>query len=145
MKVEFSAGGVVFKKEGNTFYILLSQHSQHHGWGFQKGLIGDTKKGETKEETALREVKEEGGVMGRIIYSLQPEIYWYVFNGEKVKKTVYYYIMEYVEGDISKHDSEMEKVEWIALDAVFDRLTYRADKKIWEEAKEYILHNKMIR
>ena len=64
MKLQFSAGGIVYKQQAksdkrkaNTL-ILVSQHSQHHGWVFPKGLIDDK---ETKEEAALREVKEETG------------------------------------------------------------------------------------
>ena len=58
-KFEESAGGIVFKKENNETYILVTQHSQHHGWGFPKGLIDA---GEDKQKAALREVKEEGGI-----------------------------------------------------------------------------------
>ena len=67
MKHEFSAGGIVFKKEANKLFILLAQQSYHHGWVFPKGLIGDNIMGEGKEETAIREVKEETGVIGKIL------------------------------------------------------------------------------
>ena len=58
MKFEFSAGGVVYKKQNDQMMILVSQHSGHHGWVFPKGLIGDSIKNEKKEETAIREVEE---------------------------------------------------------------------------------------
>src|SRR5436190_1343158 len=111
MRFEFSAGGVVVKKELEKIFILVAQHSQHHGWVFPKGLIGDHIKGEGKESTALREVEEETGVKGKIVKPLSPITYWYVWPGEagkeKVKKTVYYFIMEYVSGDTTQHDEEM--------------------------------------
>jgi 8-oxo-dGTP pyrophosphatase MutT (NUDIX family) len=134
MKFEFSAGGIVYKKEDSKIWILLCQHSQHHGWVFPKGLIGDHVEGESKEATALREVKEETGAKGEIIEPLPPVTYWYVWEGEKIKKTVYYFLMEYIAGDIAKHDTEMENVEWLPIDKVEDRLTYKADKKIWQQA-----------
>ena len=70
MVKEFSAGGIVFKKRKaksvkrkiENILWLVCQHSQHKGWGFPKGLIGDTDQNEKKEVAALREVKEEGGV-----------------------------------------------------------------------------------
>ena len=65
--------------------VLLCQHSQHHGWVFPKGLIGDKKEKESKEETAIREVKEETGIDGKIIKALTPVTYWFVFEG-KIKK-----------------------------------------------------------
>ena len=144
MRFEFSAGGVVFKKEGNKTLILVSQHSMHHGWVFPKGLIGDHVKGEKKEDTAIREVEEETGVIAKILESLTPITYWYFWQGEKVKKTVYYFLMEFVGGDITKHDDEMENVEFLPMAEVEKRLTYPADKKIWREA-EKVLQSKILK
>jgi len=88
MKFQFSAGGIVFKKENGKAFVLVSQHSQHHGWVFPKGLIGDKEafKNQSKEETALREVQEETGVLGKILKPLPDIEYWFVFEGEKIKK-----------------------------------------------------------
>ena len=138
MKFEFSAGGIVVKKENGQTLILISQHSQHHGWVFPKGLIGDHVKGEQKEDTALREVEEETGAKGKIIRPLAPVEYWYAIGSEKIYKTVYYFLMKYVSGDITKHDMEMENVEWLPEDKVEERLTYPSDKKVWQEAEKLI-------
>lgn len=145
MKFEFSAGGVVFKVpptgSGNkNIEILVAQHSQHHGWVFPKGFIGDKEefKGQSKEETALREVEEETGVIGKILEPVTPITYWYVMDSVKRRKTVYYYIMQEVGGDITKHDWEMENVEWLPIDKVEERLTYDSDKTVWKEAKARI-------
>ena len=138
MKFEFSAGGIVYKEHLGKMSILVCQHSQHHGWVFPKGFIGDKIKGESKEATALREVAEETGVKGKIIQPLEPVTYWYVMDKEKRKKTVYYYIMEYVSGDITQHDWEMENVEWLPTDKVEYRLTYPSDKQAWEKAEKII-------
>ena len=156
MKFEFSAGGIVYRRErtrkGDSSLknakILVCQHSQHHGWVFPKGLIDKTKSKvksqkskvvrETKEEAALREVREETGVYGKITKALSPVTYWYKFENEKIKKTVYYFLMEYASGDIKDHDFEMENVEWLPVDEVEKRLTYKSDKEVWVEAKEKI-------
>ncbi len=155
---EFSAGGIVIRKKNeilnpirqaqglseverqvqDDIEILLCQHSQHHGWVFPKGLIGDNIENESKEATALREVKEETGVVAKIIHPLSPVTYWYVFEGEKIRKTVYYFLMEYVSGDIKNHDFEMENVEWLSVEEIEERLTYPSDKKVWKEAKKLI-------
>ncbi len=138
MRIQFSAGGIVYRKENNNVFILVSQHSQHHGWVFPKGLIGDHVEGENREETALREVKEEAGAIGKIVKALTPVTYWFVLEKEKIKKTVYYFLMEYVGGDIAKHDHEMEAVEWLPIEDVEKRLTYKSDKQVWEEALEIL-------
>lgn len=140
MKLEFSAGGVVYKKSQSGITILVAQHSQHHAWVFPKGLIGDTIQGEQKEQTAVREVAEETGAVAKIIKPLKPVVYWYEFEGQKIKKTVYYFIMEYLSGDISKHDWEMEHVEWLPSDKVEARLTYKSDKMVWKEARKHIAY-----
>lgn len=138
MRFQFSAGGIVHKKEGDKIFVLVCQHSQHHGWVFPKGLIGDHIGGETKEKTALREVKEETGVEAKIIKPLTPVTYWFKFQNETIKKTVYYFLMEYIGGDITKHDKEMENVEWLLIANVEERLTYKSDKKVWEEAMKIL-------
>lgn len=138
MKFEFSAGGIVFKNVDDKILILLCQHSQHHGWVFPKGIIGDHVKGEKKEETAVREVKEETGIQAKIIKSLEPVTYWYIMEGEKIKKTVYYYLMEFVGGNFEEKDDEMENVEWLPIKEVEKRLTYKSDKQVWTEAKNLI-------
>lgn len=138
MKLEFSAGGVVYKRAHGKLLILLAQHSGHHGWVFPKGLIGDKIEGEGKEETALREVEEETGVKAKIIQELAPTTFCYSFQEEKRKKTVYYYIMEYLSGDITKHDWEMENVEWLDPEQVLGKLTYSSDQKVWEQAQKYL-------
>lgn len=138
MRFEFSAGGVVYKKDNDQTYILVAQASNHHGWIFPKGLIGDHKEGESKEETAVREVKEETGIDARIIEPLAPITYWFAFKGEKIKKTVYYFLMEHLGGDFSEKDTEMEDVEWLPIDKVAARLTYDSDKKVWQEASKLI-------
>ena len=138
MKMQFSAGGVVYKKQDEQTLILISQHSQHHGWVFPKGLIGDHITGESKEDTALREVEEETGAKGKIIRLLNPVDYWYLWEGEKIHKTVYYFLMEYLSGDITKHDTEMENVQWLPENEIEKRLTYEEDKKVWQEARHFL-------
>lgn len=146
MKFEFSAGGVVYKhrttetkqKSQINTEILLGQHSGHHGWVFPKGIIGDHVEGESKESTAVREVQEETGILAEIEKSLTPVTFWYNLQGEKIKKTVYYFIMKYVSGDTKNHDWEMENVEWLEFDKVEARLTYTSDKKVWKEAKDIL-------
>ncbi len=141
MKFEFSAGGGGFKRQAKSekrkddILILVAQHSQHHSWVFPKGLID---KGEKKEETAIREVEEETGIKGKIIKPLSPIEFWYVLEGEKIKKRVYYFLMEAIGGDIANHDYEMENVEWLPQDEVEKRLTYESEKKVWEEAQKLI-------
>ena len=134
-KFEESAGGIVFKKEKGRTYVLVTQHSAHHGWVFPKGLVD---KGEDRAATALREVKEEGGVTAKIIQELPPTEYFYKSEDQTIKKKVTYFLMEYVSGDIRDHDWEMEAAEWLMIDQVEERLTYKSDKEVFQEAKKLL-------
>lgn len=135
MELEFSAGGVVFKKQSDGIVWLVCQHSQHKGWVFPKGLIGDTREGESKEETAVREVKEETGIDGKILHDEPIAVqYFYTWKGEKRKKTVYYFLMEHLGGDMNDHDHEMSAVDWWTQEQVQKQLTYASDKHAFEEA-----------
>lgn len=137
MKKEFSAGGVVFKRQnGNTLW-LISQHSQHKGWVFPKGLIGDTIDNESREDTAVREVKEETGIDAEIVKELPTAVqYWYRFKEEKIFKTVYFYLMKHHGGDFKERDHEMMDVRWATEEDVKKTLTYNNDKKAFNEALE---------
>jgi 8-oxo-dGTP pyrophosphatase MutT (NUDIX family) len=135
MKFEFSAGGIVYRRVNNEIEVLVVQHSAHHGWVFPKGLIDP---GEDKKTTALREVKEEGGVKAKIIQELPSTEYFYQFQGGKIKKKVIYFLMEYVSGDISDHDWEMEAAEWMPMEKVEERLTYKTDKEIFKTAAKFL-------
>jgi hypothetical protein len=77
-------------------------------------------------------------VTATILTPLDPVTYWYQWEGEKRKKTVYYFLMKYVAGDFEKRDMEMENVEWLPLSDVEDRLTYPSDKKVWAQAQQGI-------
>jgi ADP-ribose pyrophosphatase YjhB (NUDIX family) len=142
---EFSAGGIVFRRTNNqqttanNLSWLVCQHSQHKGWVFPKGFIGDHIEGESVKDTALREVKEETGVDAKILEKIKnPAGYFYVWKGEKRYKTVYYFLMEYLGGDITKHDFEMSKVEWWDEEKVKRDLTYKSDKEAFKEALKLI-------
>ncbi len=141
MIIEYSAGGIVYRKRKNEIDVLIGQHSSHYGFVFPKGLIGDHIDGEKKEETAIREVQEETGITGKILHELTPYTFTYVWKEKKRKKTVTFFVMEYVSGDTKDHDWEMLDVFWLPLEEVERKLTYPAEKKVWLEAKEFIESN----
>ncbi len=138
-KTEVSAGGIVFKKDGNNILWLITQHSKHKGWSFPKGLIGDTKKGEGMEQAALREVEEEGGVKTKIIGSKPITVkYKYRFGETLVDKTVYYFLMEYVSGDPKDHDWEVSDAKFVNVEEVKKTLTFKSDLQAFEKALKLI-------
>jgi len=143
IKNEISAGGIVYKKISNLKFQILNyswlicQHSQHKGWVFPKGLIGDSEKNESVETAAIREVEEEGGVKAKIINHQPVKVHYnYRFKEYLVKKTVYYYLMEYVSGDPKNHDWEMNEAKFVSEEEIKKTLTYPSDKEAFEKILE---------
>ena len=125
MKREFSAGGVLFKDN----YVLLIKNPSGV-WSFPKGNI---EKGETPEQAAIREVYEETNVKGEIITYIGEIHYWYRLKGEKIFKSVKYYLMRYVSGE-PKPSWEVKDAKFIPLEAAKRLLKYKGDKSIFEKA-----------
>lgn len=125
-----SAGGIVYK--GNLW--LITQHSQHKGWVFPKGLVGDQDSNESMEAAALREVEEEGGIKAKIVNN-KPIItnYKYQWQGNLIKKTVYYFLMEYISGNPKNHDWEMMDAKFASSEEVKKILTYKSDIEAFEK------------
>ena len=103
-------------------------------WCLPKGIVD---KGETPEITAVREVREESGLSGRIIDKLGDITYWYYIRGEntKCRKTVHFYLMEYESGNTSQHDFEVDEAVWLPLETALQKISFSGDRTILEKAK----------
>jgi len=134
MKREFSAGGIVFNEKGQ---VLVTQHSQNSHWSFPKGLIDP---GQTSEQAAVREVREEGGVNAEIIDKVGYSKYIYTLNGEKIFKVVTYFLMKYVKGNIKDHDWEVSDIGWFSPGEALKKLSFNQDKLLLKKALELITH-----
>lgn len=88
---ETSAGGVVFRRDGDEPLYLLIRDS-YRNWGFPKGHL---KEGERPERAAVREVSEETGLTTLEVRSLVEVIDWHFrFRGRRIHKVCHFYLME---------------------------------------------------
>ena len=129
-KREFSAGGAVYKKDNDGLKWLVCKHSGYHKWVLPKGLIEE---GQTIEETAIREVKEEGGVEAKILGRVGYSKYIYTFEKEKIFKVVTYFLMTYISGDPKDHDFEMEDAGWFLPEEALKTLSFSQDKNLLKQ------------
>lgn len=139
-KREFSAGGVVFrpgKKEPEILLIEPSYKDRKNQWTFPKGWTSDHG-GETTEETALREVHEEGGVNAKIVHDLGDIHYVFVWQGINISKTVHHYLMRYKSGNVKDHDFEVSEARWVPLSQAKKMLRFHADKEVFERARKIL-------
>lgn len=133
LKRQVSSGGVIFRRQDDAVEVVLVSVRQGRYWCLPKGIIDQ---GETPEQTALREVQEESGLTGRIVDSLGQINYWYYIRGEntKCRKTVHFFLMEYVEGSTSQHDREVDEARWFPIEAALRKISFKGDRAILEKA-----------
>jgi len=133
-----SAGGIVIRHaSGRPWLVVGSRRRERDGrtWTLPKGTPNP---GESREETALREVEEETGLEVRITGPLDDIEYWFVQSGYRIHKTVHYFLMEPVGGDLAKHDHEFEEVRWIPFDAAASTLTFETERALVARAAQLL-------
>ncbi len=125
-----SAGGVVFRNNGNgSEVILCGKWMPRRLWALPKGT---PEQGESREQTALREVNEETGLKVRTQCFIDSIQYWFVrpHDGVRCHKTVLYYLMDSVGGDTSLHDNEFDEVRWFSVDDALKTMSYGNEAKV---------------
>ncbi len=89
---------------------------------------GHPEQGESAQEAALREVREETGLTATPVEKLGDIRYWYARDGDRVLKIVSFFLFRYRSGRLEDHDHEVEEALWIPLEEAPARLAYRGEK-----------------
>ena len=128
-----SAGGVVYQRNGGHLETVLCGRSQPVRWSLAKGTPDP---GETLEQTALREVREETGLEVEIYGSLGSIDYWFADRGNDVRyhKTVHFFLMVPVGGSTEHHDPEFDVVQWFKTEDALTALAYANEVKVLRRA-----------
>ena len=115
---EISAGGVVYRKEGDRLELLMIE-DRYGKWTLPKGK---QEAGEEVEETALREIREETGLQGRIVRPLMTVNYQYD-DPERgtVDKDVHYFLVQCTARDAIPQLEEISRLEWLKPEEVRER------------------------
>jgi 8-oxo-dGTP pyrophosphatase MutT (NUDIX family) len=109
-----------------------------HTWTLPKGTPVP---GESTEQTALREVAEETGLDVRITAAFESIQYTFIQRGTRIHKTVHYFLMEPIGGDLKRHDQEFEDVRWVAFDDAAGLLTFETERALVARAAEHVTAN----
>ena len=127
-KEKVAAGGIV---EDDQRRVLIVHRQRYDDWSFPKGGVDE---GETNEQAALREVKEEAGLECEIIGQLSPSRYFFkTHKGETKPKVVYYFLMKIIGGRLFTDGLETDEAVWCSVEDAANRLTYQGDKDILRE------------
>jgi 8-oxo-dGTP pyrophosphatase MutT (NUDIX family) len=134
-----SAGGVVVRHRAGVPQLVVGMRRRERDsvtWSLPKGTPED---GETREATALREVAEETGLEVEITGALPSIEYTFVQRGIRIHKTVHYFLMTPVGGDLGRHDHEFAQVQWIDFADAPGLLTFETERALVEEAAARIV------
>ena len=104
-------------------------------WALPKGTPDS---GETLEETALRETREETGLEVAIEGTISSIRYYFVRGSTRFHKTVHFFLMRPIGGALELHDQEFDEVRWATIPEALALLTHATERSIVERAQTLI-------
>lgn len=125
-EIETSYGGVTVRGDE---VLVITPAGRRRITALPKG---GPHRGETAEETAGREVREETGVNVDVREPLGDVTYVYRRGGRRIQKTVHFYLCEFVSGSTDDHDHEVDDARWIPLEVARDALSYPGERALIE-------------
>ncbi len=131
-----SCGGVVIFR-GKILVLYKNYRNKYEGWVLPKGTVEE---GEEYKETALREVKEESGAVGRIVKYVGKSSYTFNTPSDIVEKDVHWYLMT-TDSYYSKPQKEEYFVDsgFYKFHEAYHLLKFSNEKTILEKAyNEYL-------
>jgi 8-oxo-dGTP pyrophosphatase MutT (NUDIX family) len=133
---ETSAGGIVFRLELGVPLFLLIRDS-YGNWGFPKGHL---ERGESAEDAALREVREETGLLELASCGLIDTIDWYFrFRGRLIHKSCHFYLMETSQSDTApQHAEGITACQWVTYGEAHEAVSYANARDVLRRAREMI-------
>lgn len=133
MASEFSAGGVVMNDDHEIVVIVPTRRAAN-GARVLALPKGHPDGEESSLEAALREVREEAGVQAEVVDSLGEVRYWYQRGGRRIAKSVEFFLLRYVSGDVEDHDHEVEQARWVPAAEAAETLTYAGERDMVRRA-----------
>ena len=130
-----SAGGVIHRSSGGRTEVVVAHRRSPSLWALPKGTPAAD---ETLEETAVRETREETGLEVEVVAPIDSIHYFFVRGSVRFRKTVHFFLMRAVGGDLEHHDHEFDEVRWVTLAEAIGLLTYPTERAVVERAAEMI-------
>src|SRR5215204_5995218 len=136
---QISAGGIAFRWADSAPEVAIVLMKPKLRWQLPKGIVDE---GESPQEAAVREVREEAGVETDLVKLIETIEYWYrsVRYGKPVRyhKFVHFYLLQYRRGEVTDHDHEVEEARWVSFDEAIQMLDFKSEREVAEKAREMI-------
>ena len=118
-----AAGGLVVRRHAEGLEILVVHRPVHEDWSFPKGKL---EQGESLEDAALREVREETGMACRLLRFIGHTDY---VDRKGRPKAVAYWVMSAESGRFTSND-EVDELRWLSLERAAGLLSYERDEEL---------------
>ncbi|MDX5480156.1 MAG: NUDIX hydrolase [Hymenobacteraceae bacterium] len=136
---QVSSGGVTYRMGAAGVEVALISVGPQARWQLPKGIVDA---GETPEETAVREVREEAGIAAELIRKIDTIEYWYVGDRGKQRvrfhKFVHFFLLSYTSGNVRDHDHEVNEARWVRTDEALKMLSFKSERQVVEKAQQLI-------
>ena len=131
-RVETSAGGVIYRWRGEVPYVLLIRDGYRH-WGLPKGHL---ESGETPAAAALREAREETGLVDLVLGpSLQTIDWFFRARGRLIHKFCHFFLIESRTGETAPDLSEgITACVWVPLPRALEQISYDNAREVVRRA-----------
>lgn len=129
---EKSCGAVIWRQRDGAREYLLARHNGGH-WSFPKGHV---ESGETEEETALREIREETGLTAQLDTGFRQVSTYYPKHN--VIKDVVFFLATITGGTEHAQEEEISQLQWAPFEETRSLLTFATDEDILLAAEAYL-------
>lgn len=133
---EVSAGGIVFRRDGDRTLVLLIRDS-YHNWGFPKGHV---EAGEAPADAALREVGEETGLQALALRAPIETIDWeFRFRGKRIHKVCHFFLIETEDRRTAPLREEgITACRWASFEQAEAMLSYANARDVLRQARTLV-------
>jgi 8-oxo-dGTP pyrophosphatase MutT (NUDIX family) len=132
-----SAGGVLFRKRDSEIEVCLISKRDRNVWALPRGRVEE---GETPDQTAVREVREETGFQAKVLRKID-EISFHFYSktdDRLIYRTVHFFLMPLENSEQGIVDSEVGRVEWFPIEQAIRVLKYENEKEILRKARNLL-------